>query len=171
MALTKLVGAFLNGNFYYHTSLEKSPIFRYNAVFYINAGRLSLTWHESCQQTGNANWSAAHYFGRDVCYNFSEVVWMTFEVKLKTGFFRTRSYYLTIGQGRLVLTPQDSTDDVCVVIDASQLQSIYLAAGEFEVIADNIYTGSFAPHTNLYQLSCLLATEFGEKFSVQFELP
>lgn len=96
---------------------------------------------------------------------------MTFEVKLKTGFFRTRSYYLTIGQGRLVLTPQDSTDDVCVVIDASQLQSIYLAAGEFEVIADNIYTGSVAPHTNLYQLSCLLATEFGEKFSVQFELP
>jgi len=96
---------------------------------------------------------------------------MTFEVKLKAGFFRTRSFYLTIGQGRLVLTPQDSTDDSRLVIDAHQLQSIYLTAGEFEIIADSIYTGSFAPHTNLNQLSYLLATEFGEKFSVQFESP
>ena len=62
--------------------------------------------------TGNANWGAAHYFGRDACYNLSEVVWMTFEIKLKTDFFRTRSYYLTIGQGRLVLTPQTTVDTI-----------------------------------------------------------
>jgi len=96
---------------------------------------------------------------------------MTFDIKLKTGFFKTRSYYLTIGQGRLVLTPQDDSDDSPLVINAHQLQSIYLTAGEFEIIADSIYTGSFGPQTNLNQLSYLLATEFGDKFSVQFELP
>lgn len=95
---------------------------------------------------------------------------MTFDVKLKTGFFKTQSYYLTISQGQLVLTPQDGLDDSRLVIDAHNLQSIYLTAGEFEIIADVIYTGSFAPHTNLNQLSYLLATEFGEKFIVQYEL-
>jgi hypothetical protein len=99
------------------------------------------------------------------------VIPLTFDVKLKTGFFKTRSYSLTIGPGQLVLTPQDGSDDSPLVIDAHDLQSIYLTAGEFEIIAGVIYTGSFAPHTNLNQLSYLLATEFSEKFIVQYELP
>ena len=63
----------------------------------------------------------ANYFGGDACYNLIEVIWMTFDIKLKTGFFKTRSYYLTIGQGRLVLTPQDDPDDSPLVINACLL--------------------------------------------------
>lgn len=96
---------------------------------------------------------------------------MTFDVKLKIGFFKTQSYFLTISQGQIVLTPQDGNENSRLVIDAHNIQSIYLTTGEFEIISDVIYTGSFSAHTNLNQLSYLLATEFGEKFIVQYESP
>lgn len=95
---------------------------------------------------------------------------MTFDVRLKTGFFRTQSYFLTIGQGQIILTPQDDNDDCRLVIDADNIRSIYLTSGEFEIITDVIYTGIFPAHTNINQLSYLLATEFGEKLIVQYEL-
>jgi hypothetical protein len=93
---------------------------------------------------------------------------MTFDVRLKTGFFKTQPYFLTISQGQIILTPQDADDDGRLVIDADNVQSIYLTSGEFEIITDVIYTGILPAHTNIKQLSHLLATEFGEKLIVQY---
>lgn len=94
---------------------------------------------------------------------------MTFSIKLKTGFFRTQSYFLTIDQGQIILTPQEGKEKDPLIIDVHTIQSISLTAGELEIITDVIYGGVFSPQTDLKQLSNLLGTEFGEKFTIHYE--
>lgn len=94
---------------------------------------------------------------------------MTFDIKLRSGFFKTEPYSFTIDQGQIVLIPQAANDNSRLVIDGRSIQSIYLTAGEFEILTDVLYTGSFSNQTDLNQLSYLFAKEFGEKFIFQHE--
>lgn len=94
---------------------------------------------------------------------------MTYDIKLKTGFFKTQPYLLILDQGQIILTPHAADDNSRLVIDAGSIRSISLTADEFEIITDVLYTGRLSNQTDVNQLSYLLAKEFGDKFIFQHE--
>lgn len=94
---------------------------------------------------------------------------MTYEIKLKVGFFKTQPYCLTITGGQIILTPQEDGVDDRPVIDNSELTSICIIktmkSGEFEIITPGgIYVGTFAPQTDLEKVRHVFARAFGPKF-------
>ncbi len=99
---------------------------------------------------------------------------MTFEIKIKAGFFKTRLYFLSITKGQLILTPREESDDGRLVVEFSDLKSICIirkdqVSGELEIVtANGIMIGNFAPHTNLEEVSQELSREFGRKFTGVF---
>jgi len=105
---------------------------------------------------------------------------MTFEIKLKAGFFKTSRYSLTIDNKQILLIPQkDSNDDSengKLVIDDNDLKSVCiikgnLGAGEIEIVAQSgIYIGNFVSQTNLEEVGQVFANEFGNKFTLQYRL-
>lgn len=95
---------------------------------------------------------------------------MTFEIKMKEGFFKTQTYYLTIETGKIILTPQDDSDSRHLVIEEQELRSISITStnmtlGELEITTrDNTYIGSLTSHNELGEIAKHFAQEFGEKF-------
>lgn len=98
---------------------------------------------------------------------------MPFEIKLKAGFFKTRRCYLTIGQKRIVLAPQDTDEREQLIIDDNILKFVYiirrgLSAGEIEIVTQSgSYIGNFLPQTSMEEVCQVLAREFGDKFIIQ----
>lgn len=97
---------------------------------------------------------------------------MTFEVKLKAGFFKTLCYYLTVRHGQISLTPHDS-DDEKFIINNNELISMYIfekssQTGGIEIITQSrVYTLNFAIQSNLDDVRRAFAKEFGSKFIFQ----
>lgn len=94
---------------------------------------------------------------------------MTFKIKLKVGFFKTRLYDLVIDQGQMYLKPQEENENI-LIIKNSELQSIYFIKkeaneGELEIVThDSIYIGSLASSDDFVKLAQVLSKEFGNKF-------
>lgn len=97
---------------------------------------------------------------------------MTLEVKLKTGFFKTERYYLTVGHRQICLTPQDA-DNEEFIIDNNELISICIfkksnQTGELEIVTQSrVYTLDFTNQSNLDDVRQSLANEFGDKLITQ----
>lgn len=98
---------------------------------------------------------------------------MTFEIRLKAGFFKTQAYYLTVGSGQIIMTPQENDGKERVVINKDELQSVSLmsrnwTSAEMEIVTPtNIYVGSLAEPTDLKKLASNLEQEFGAKYVLQ----
>ncbi len=98
---------------------------------------------------------------------------VTFEIRLKAGFFKTQTYYLTVGSGQIIMTPQENDGKDRVVIKEDELQSISMTSrnwvsAELEIATPtNIYVGSLAAQTDLKKLASNLDQEFGSKFVFQ----
>ncbi len=101
---------------------------------------------------------------------------MTFAIKFKVGFFKTRIYNLTVSQGRIILQPLD-TNEKTLIIDDSQLQSVGFTKrenkdGELEIITNNkIYIGNFVKKDDCLKLSQILYKEFKDKVAWQKGVP
>lgn len=94
---------------------------------------------------------------------------MTFEIKLKAGFFKTLRYCLAVDHRQILLTPQDDSQSEVLLINDYELKSIYivrgsLRAGEIEIVTQNdSYLGNFASHTDMEEVYRVFAREFGKK--------
>lgn len=95
---------------------------------------------------------------------------MTFEIKLKVGFFKTQAYYLTIAGEQIILTPQDSSETERLVIERKELKSVSIisrnvTSADLEITTHrHTYLGSISPSDDLKELTRNLAQEFGDKF-------
>ncbi len=97
---------------------------------------------------------------------------MTFDIKLKVGFFKTRGYCLTVGHKQIFLTPHDADYEEYIINDKELIyigiskKSRQLAGLE---IATNrsVYIGSIAIHKNIGIISRLFIREFGNKLIFQ----
>jgi len=100
---------------------------------------------------------------------------MIFAIKLRSGFFKTHPYYLTIDPGRLVLTPQEGRELGLLVLEADDLLSISVIqrsarVRELEIISrEDVFLGSFLTQADLEEAARLLAREFRSKFSLQYD--
>lgn len=98
---------------------------------------------------------------------------VTYEIKLKEGFFKTQVYYLTVGSGQIILTPQEHDDKDQVVINGDELQSVSImsrnrTSPELEIVTStNIYDGNLSAQIDLKKLAGDLDQEFGLKFVLQ----
>lgn len=96
---------------------------------------------------------------------------MTFKVRLKAGFFKTRPYLLSFSDGQLILTPGEKSEGSCLVVRDRDLKSIGIKKGghkhaELEIITLNgVIIGNLAPHTDLEEVYKEVAREFGHKFT------
>lgn len=101
------------------------------------------------------------------------MVALTFDVKLKEGFFKTGRYKLTIGQKQILLSPQEDLENDRIIISDKILKSVFishrnLVSGEFEIITqDNIYVGTFTPQTNMEKVYQSFIKEFSNKIVLQ----
>ena len=98
---------------------------------------------------------------------------MTFEIKIKAGFFKTQPYYLTIETRQIILTPQSEAENGRVVIDDKDLKAVSIISknmnsSEIEIITySNTYIGSINSENDLKEITRHLAQEFGGKFILQ----
>ncbi|MDD2555552.1 MAG: hypothetical protein PHN17_04280 [Syntrophaceticus sp.] len=98
---------------------------------------------------------------------------VTFEIRLKAGFFKTQVCYLKVGSGQIILIPQEHDGNDRVVINGDELQSVNIMSrnltyAELEIVTTtNIYVGSLAAETDLKKLAVNLGQEFGAKFVLQ----
>ncbi|MDD3655035.1 MAG: hypothetical protein PHO01_12825 [Desulfotomaculaceae bacterium] len=98
---------------------------------------------------------------------------MTFEIKLRVGFFKTRCYRLIIAHRKILLTPHDDNNEQ-IIIDDKELISIDISkkgckTGELEIISQNrVYIGNFVHQRNLKEVCRFFAGEFGNKFISQY---
>ena len=95
---------------------------------------------------------------------------MTFEIKLKVGFFKTQPYDLVIRLGQIILTPQEDQEYGSLVIEDKELQSVSITrrklhSMELEIVAHSIVLiGSFASQTDMEEAAKILSREFKDKF-------
>ncbi|KUG02693.1 hypothetical protein ASZ90_019918 [hydrocarbon metagenome] len=95
---------------------------------------------------------------------------MTFDIKLKVGFFKTQPYYLAIRPGQIIMTPQEDQEDGSLVIEDKELQSVSITrrklhSMELEIVSHSItLIGSFASQTDMEEAAKNLAREFKHKF-------
>lgn len=98
---------------------------------------------------------------------------MTFLIKLKTGFFKTKLYYLTVEDRQVVMVPTEASENERLVIPEKDLCSVTITrknitSGELEIIVnDNIYFGNFTYLPILDEVVNAFAYEFGDKFIYQ----
>ncbi len=98
---------------------------------------------------------------------------VTFEIKLKVGFFKTQDYYLTIAGEQIILTPRDSSETERLVIAREELKLVSiisrnLTCADLEIrTPTNTYLGRISPSDDLKELSSHLVQEFGDKFNFQ----
>jgi len=98
---------------------------------------------------------------------------MTYEIKLKTGFFKTEEYILDVSKTQTTLTPKDKLETSNIVIEASELISLTITKGknyltEFEIHSrDCTYTGIIDRRYSFDQLIYDFTKELGDKFIFQ----
>lgn len=98
---------------------------------------------------------------------------MTFEIKIKAGFFKTQNYYLTVEAGQIILTPREDSENRRLVIEDHNLKSVSIISrntysGELEITThSNTYIGSINLQTGMEEITKKLAQEFGSKFIFQ----
>lgn len=113
---------------------------------------------------------------RKYCIDESEVrverlldIALSFKINLKTGFYKTRRYELTIGPGQIILTPQEDYANGRLVINEADLQSISIIgrnvpAGELEIIThDDKYIATITDQACLEEIFNSLIEEFGNE--------
>lgn len=94
---------------------------------------------------------------------------LSFKINLKTGFYKTKRYELTIGQGQIILTPQEDHANGRLVINEADLQSISITgrnvpAGELEIIThDDKYIATITDQACLEEIFNSLIEEFGNE--------
>lgn len=99
---------------------------------------------------------------------------MTFEIKLKSGFFRTESWFLTLSPGQLIMTPQDGDFHRRRVTNQEEVQSICIIrhnsrVGDLEIVSrDGTWVGSFTVPGDMEEAARILAGEYRSRFSMQF---
>ena len=96
---------------------------------------------------------------------------MTYEIRLKRGFFKTQPYYLTIASGQIILTPKELLGDKRLVIRDSDLTSICVTrtktSGEIEIVTpQDTYVGHFVPPIDFVELGQVFTAAFGRKFAL-----
>jgi hypothetical protein len=102
-----------------------------------------------------------------------EVVFMAYDVKLKSGFFKTQQYTLAISNKQITLTPQEDSELHNIVITDQDLSTISITGRdtkltEFEINAQSgIYMGTFAADTNIEEVLWTLKKEFGSKTIIE----
>lgn len=93
---------------------------------------------------------------------------MTFKIKLKVGFFKTKPYELSVNKGQIALIPLEENENV-ILINNSELQSVNfitkdIRGGEIEIITkDDIYIGSLVVSNEFKELEKVLSKELGHK--------
>lgn len=98
---------------------------------------------------------------------------MTFEIKMKVGFFKTQAYCLTTESGQIVLTPLGNSEMERQVIEWEELKSVSIISQnmtsvELEIAAhSHTYFGSISSSADLEEIIRNLAREFGNKFIFQ----
>lgn len=98
---------------------------------------------------------------------------MTFLIRLKTGFFKTKLYYLTVEDRQVIMVPKEADENERLVIPEKDLCSVTITrknttSGELEIIVNNnIYYGSFTYLPILDEAVNIFAGEFGDKFIYQ----
>lgn len=97
---------------------------------------------------------------------------MTYEIKLKKGFFKTQPYLLTVADGQIILTSQGESADNRLVIGNSEVTSICIImtmrSGEIEIVTPGaIYIGIFAPLTDMEKVRQVFSKEFANKIVLQ----
>lgn len=101
---------------------------------------------------------------------------MIIKIKLKTGYFKTQLYKLSISEGNITLTPLGNKGDN-ILIENNKLKSIgYIKrgnrVGELEIISDDvIYTGVLEEKDNFPELYQIFTKEFGNKFTLHRGAP
>lgn len=99
---------------------------------------------------------------------------MTFVIKIKSGFFKTESWFLTLSPGQLIIAPQDGDSNRRRVIGQDEVQSICIIRhnsrlGDLEIVSrDRTYVGSFTVPGDMEEAARILAGEFRSRFSMQF---
>jgi hypothetical protein len=98
---------------------------------------------------------------------------MVYDVKLKSGFFKTQQYTLAISNKQITLTPQEDSELHNIVITDQDLSTISITGRdtkltEFEINAQSvIYMGTFAADTNIEEVLWTLKKEFGSKTIIE----
>lgn len=98
---------------------------------------------------------------------------MTFEIKVKIGFFKTQPYQLTFGPGQIILTPLEDIDNGLLVMEGRDLKSVSimrrnLTSGEIEIVThSNTFIGSFNSQRDLEDVAKILSKEFSAIFTFQ----
>jgi hypothetical protein len=101
------------------------------------------------------------------------VIGLTFEIKMKAGFFKTQAYCLTAESGQIVLTPLDNLEMEPQVIEWEELKSVSIisrnmTSAELEIAAHGrTYVGSISSTADLEEIIRNFAREFGHKFIFQ----
>ena len=99
---------------------------------------------------------------------------MTFEIKVKVGFFKTQPYQLTFGPGQIILTPLEDIDNGLLVIKGQDLKSVSIMrrmpSGEIEIAThSNTFIGTFNSQSDLEDVAKILSKGFSAKFTFHNE--
>lgn len=98
---------------------------------------------------------------------------MIFQVKLKSGFFRTLNYKLEVEKDELVLKPEVREGTDLIVIrneDILELGIIRYSSGkmEFEIITTgSYYFGCISSENNIDELFSSLKSTLGKRLSIE----
>lgn len=101
-----------------------------------------------------------------------EVVLMSIDIKLKTGFFKTQLYSLGVCQNQLTLIPKENNGLNKIIITAKELISVTvfkrdLKAVELEIkTRDGTYIANIGAKTSLEEILFTFTGEFGKKLTV-----
>jgi len=100
------------------------------------------------------------------------VIWVLFDIRMKTGFFETKTYELLVGKDRLVLSSKESKDDNITIPDKNII-SITLKnekAPEIEIQTwEKIYLGSLLKRDDFEKLVELLKENLNAKIICEYE--
>jgi len=98
---------------------------------------------------------------------------MVYEVKLKTGFFETTSYKLSISESSIVLSPANSGKNKEFSITDEHLVSLEITSNkhtEIEIITLNeFFTCTFLKNPDISELIIVLKDNFNKKISYKEE--
>ena len=98
---------------------------------------------------------------------------MSYQVKLKTGFYETTLYDLSLSQDKIQFIPLENTEKEVITIKSDDLITITLTKrthSEIEVLARNrIFTGTFIQDPDLRELQKTLKKYINTKIIYEEE--
>ncbi len=98
---------------------------------------------------------------------------MIYEIKLKTGFFKTEQYMLEITPKKIVLCPKEDVRNSNIVIKTCEISNISINSRdsnliEIEIVANNgVYICIVDAKYNIDELIYDLTKELGRKLIIQ----